>query len=93
MAVSNGRIQAMHYIGAHEARTQFGELLDRVARGEKIVVTRHGEEIAVLVPPEKSGSGPEEAFRYFRQLREKLKSEGKFVTPEEIRSAIEEGRP
>ena len=29
-------------IGAHDARTRLAELLDRVERGEEIVITRHG---------------------------------------------------
>jgi len=38
-------------IGAFEARRSFGRILqDVAAKGEKIVVERHGEPIAALVP-------------------------------------------
>lgn len=37
-------------IGAFEAKNTFGSLLDRVQRGEEIVITRHGEPVARLVP-------------------------------------------
>ncbi|MGB6676095.1 MAG: type II toxin-antitoxin system prevent-host-death family antitoxin [Terriglobales bacterium] len=37
-------------IGAFEAKNTFGTLLDRVQRGEEIVITRHGQPIARLVP-------------------------------------------
>lgn len=37
-------------IGAFEAKNTFGSLLDRVQRGEEIVITRHGQPIARLVP-------------------------------------------
>ena len=37
-------------IGAFEAKNTFGALLDRVQRGEEIIITRHGEPVARLVP-------------------------------------------
>ena len=40
----------MHEIEAFEAKTQLGALLDRVERGEKIVITRRGKPVAKLVP-------------------------------------------
>lgn len=40
----------MQEIGAFEAKNTLGSLLDRVERGEEIVITRHGRPIAKLVP-------------------------------------------
>ncbi len=40
-------------VGAFEAKTHFSNLLDRVEKGDRIVITRHGREVAVLVPAEK----------------------------------------
>lgn len=37
-------------IGAFEAKTHFSELLERVERGERITITKHGREVAELVP-------------------------------------------
>ena len=37
-------------VGAHDAKTNLGRLLDRVEDGECIIITRHGEPIARLVP-------------------------------------------
>jgi len=37
-------------IGAFEAKTHLSDLLDRVARGEKITITRHGVPAGLLVP-------------------------------------------
>jgi len=37
-------------IGAFEAKTHLGELLDRVERGEELVITRRGKSVARLVP-------------------------------------------
>ncbi len=40
----------MKTIGASEARTRFACLLERVALGERIVITKHGTPVARLVP-------------------------------------------
>ena len=40
----------MQEIGAFEAKNTLGALLDRVERGEEIVITRHGKPVARLVP-------------------------------------------
>jgi prevent-host-death family protein len=37
-------------IGAFEAKNTLGSLLDRVERGEEVVITRHGKPVARLVP-------------------------------------------
>ena len=40
----------MERIGAYEAKTHLSRLLDRVARGESLTITRHGRPVARLVP-------------------------------------------
>ncbi len=40
----------MQQIGAFEAKNTLGALLDRVERGEEVVITRHGKPVARLVP-------------------------------------------
>ena len=40
----------MDSIGAYEAKTHLPGLLDRVARGESMTITRHGKPVARLVP-------------------------------------------
>jgi prevent-host-death family protein len=40
----------MEEIGAFDAKNTLGSLLDRVQRGEEIVITRHGKPVARLVP-------------------------------------------
>jgi prevent-host-death family protein len=37
-------------IGAFEAKTHFSDLLTRVERGDRILITRHGRAVAVLAP-------------------------------------------
>lgn len=41
----------MQTVGAYEAKTHLGQLLDAVARGETITITKHGVPVAMLVPP------------------------------------------
>ncbi|HEX4617661.1 MAG TPA: type II toxin-antitoxin system prevent-host-death family antitoxin [Stellaceae bacterium] len=36
-------------VGAFEAKTHFSTLLDWVARGEEVVITKHGKPVARLV--------------------------------------------
>jgi prevent-host-death family protein len=40
----------MNEVGAFEAKNTLSALLDRVERGEEIVITRHGRPVARLVP-------------------------------------------
>jgi prevent-host-death family protein len=46
-------------VGVHEAKTHLSRLLDDVAAGEEVVITRRGEEVASLVPV---GSGSPRRF-------------------------------
>jgi prevent-host-death family protein len=42
-------------VGVHEAKTHLSRLLDDVAAGEEVVITRRGEEVASLVAAPRSG--------------------------------------
>jgi prevent-host-death family protein len=37
-------------VGVHEAKTHLSRLLEDVAAGEEVVITRRGEAVATLVP-------------------------------------------
>ena len=37
-------------VGAFEAKNKLGQLLDIVEQGEEVIITRHGKEVARLVP-------------------------------------------
>lgn len=40
----------MATVGAFEAKTHLASLLERVAKGEEIVITKHGTPVAKLTP-------------------------------------------
>ncbi len=42
-------------VGVHEAKTNLSRLLEQVASGEEIVITRRGEAVARLVPARRAG--------------------------------------
>lgn len=57
-------------IGAFEAKTHLSSLLDRVADGEEVVITRHGKPVARLVGAQKLDKArTDEAIVTLRQLR------------------------
>ena len=60
----------MREIGAFEAKNKFGQLLDWVASGEEVTITRHGKEVARLVPA-KPGFNRDEARAAVRRIRER----------------------
>ncbi len=47
---------AVKEIGAFEAKTHLASILDKVAHGQKFVVTKHGKPVAQIVPVEKKNA-------------------------------------
>jgi prevent-host-death family protein len=81
----------MTTIGSYEAKTHLPQLLERVARGEKILITRHGQAVAMLVPAESPGDHALDVRGVIRRMRELRK--GVTLGPDlTIRQLIEEGR-
>ena len=86
----------MGTVTAFDAKTRFGELLDRVARGEEIVITRHDKPVARIVPEgRQSLEAVRAAIDGLRALRlETQKRKGfKPLTAKQIRDARDLGRP
>lgn len=44
----------MESVGTFEAKTHLTQLLERVSKGERIVITNRGKAVAMLVPPDVS---------------------------------------
>ena len=85
----------MGTVTALEAKTRFGELLERVARGEEIVITRHDKPVARIVPEgDKSLETVRRAIDSMRETRRRMAQRKGFkpITDKEIRDAINEGR-
>lgn len=78
----------MRTVGSYEAKTHLPRLLDEVAKGEEITITKHGVPVAVLVPP------PEKRRRSTREVIEELRElrKGNTLGGLKIRDLIEEGR-
>lgn len=51
--------QGSNMVGAYEAKTRLSELLEKVAAGEEITITKHGAPVAKLVPVRKEASAEE----------------------------------
>ena len=76
-------------IGAFQAKTHLSSLLDRVEKGERITITRHGVPAAILVPVGKTATklGHGEIVDGMRALRKRVKP-GKMS----VKDMINEGR-
>ena len=54
----------MHTVRAFDAEAKIAELLDKVAAGETVLITRRGEAAALLIPPTKFiRTGPRRSAR------------------------------
>ena len=85
----------MTTLTALEAKTRFGELLDRVSRGEEVIITRHEKPVARIVPEgQRDLRKIQNAVRNLRALREEMAQRPGFkpLTDKEIKDAITEGR-
>jgi prevent-host-death family protein len=65
----------MATVGAFEAKTHFAQLLQRVERGEEIVITRRGKEVARLVPTATKPDA-QATMAVFQRLRERATQAG-----------------
>jgi len=79
----------MDTVGAFEANTYLAALLDRVAKGEKITITRHGIPAAVLVPVAETvvKLSHKEIVEGMRALRKRVKPSNM-----SIKEMVDEGR-
>jgi prevent-host-death family protein len=78
----------MNTVGSSEAKTHLSALLDRVATGECITITKRGVPVAMLLPiPAAQKRDPKEAARHIRALRK-----GNLLRGLTIRQLIDEGR-
>jgi prevent-host-death family protein len=86
----------MESVTAFEAKTRFGQLLKKVARGEEVIITKHEKPVARLVPEgNRNLKSVREAvagiFELRKQIFEGNKGKPK-LTAAEVKSWIGEGR-
>jgi prevent-host-death family protein len=76
-------------IGAYEAKTHFSELLERVASGEEVTITRHGSPVARIVPIQQGHSRDDrrEAIERIKKL-----AHGNSLRGLKIKDLISKGR-
>jgi prevent-host-death family protein len=86
----------MNEIGAYEAKTHLPALLERVERGERFVITRHGRAVAELGPVAKRDvQRIDAAVTAIDRLRSRLAKRGVTLrdamgNPKLIRDALHE---
>lgn len=81
----------MKKFGAFEAKTHFSEILVQVMNGEKYIITKHGVQVAMIVPytQKEAGIDPvQDSIRAIKNLRKGI-TLGKKLS---IRKMTEEGR-
>ena len=79
-------------VSAFEAKNRLGRLLDRVEGGEELIITRHGEPVAKLVPVDKrTNNDAKNALDTFRKIRRALRNGAK-ISRDDIRNWKNEGR-
>ena len=80
----------MTAIGIFEAKNRLSELIERVTRGEEIVITRRGTQVARLMPPE-APNAQDEARALVERIRRTRAGQplGGAVS---LRELIDEGR-
>jgi prevent-host-death family protein len=80
----------MTAIGVYDAKTQLPKLLDRVSRGERFLITRHGRPVAQLIPAAETATDLKEVIRLMQEWQEQ---EGPTLGPAlTVRQLREEGR-
>lgn len=77
----------MKTVGAYDAKTNLPRLLEEVAAGEHITITKHGVPVATLVPARPGRQAARAAADELRRFRATHRLHG--LT---IRELIEEGR-
>ncbi len=79
----------MRRVGLFQAKNGLSELVERVSKGEEFMITRRGEEIAMLVPANRrSRRAPREVIEHIRQTRKGVRLPRGYT----LRRLIEEGR-
>jgi len=78
----------MNIVGAYEAKTHLSKLLERVAKGERITITKYGVPVAILQPPDTGKKyPPENVIEEIKKFRR-----GNHLKGDTIKEMINAGR-
>ena len=77
----------MKQVGIYEAKSKLSQLVDDAARGEAVVITRHGRPVARLVPVDVPRPAIAETIEAIRDFRK-----GRRLDGVSIKELINEGR-
>ena len=80
----------MSEIGVYEAKTHFTKLLERVGKGERIVITRHGRPVAEMRAVQ--DRAPEDIRSAITTLREFRERNRRRLSGIKAKDLIEAGR-
>jgi prevent-host-death family protein len=76
-------------VGAYEAKTHFADLLERVEKGERITITKHGRPVALMIPAGQPQKRPvADVIAEIREMRKGVRLNGL-----KIKDMISKGRP
>jgi prevent-host-death family protein len=79
----------MRSVGLFQAKNGLSALVERVSKGEEIMITRRGQNVAMLVPASRrSRRAPREVVEHIRQTRKGARLPAGYT----LRRLIEEGR-
>jgi len=85
----------MAKVTAFEAKTRFGELLERVAAGEEIVITKHDRPVARVIPegvPRRDAVRDAVAGLHALRAAIARRKKRRALSDRAVRAAIDEGR-
>jgi len=86
----------MESVTALEAKTRFGQLLERVANGEEVIITRHEKPVARMVPEgrrnQESVRGAVAALLELRQEISEQNPRKPTLTPSQVKAWTGKGR-
>lgn len=82
----------MREIGAFEAKSKLGTVLDWVEAGEEVIITRRGKAVARIVP-NVPRHDPAQAAEAAKRIRARAKTLGADFDWQEWKDYRDEGRP
>ena len=79
----------MRRVGLFQAKNELSALVERASKGEEIMITRRGQEAAILVPALRASRRvPREVVEHIRQARKGTRLPAGYT----LKRLVEEGR-